>query len=299
MCFTGAILTAAILESKQLYGMNAENDEALKYLSNLAKPSSDWIMVSDNADVVIHKRTITSHMPPSYLNEADKAASRRHECVRGVGVIDAPPEFVFKTFRDNNKLMEFNSNIGAVKDLYDFPKSSGENEIETWTKVAWSKAVANIPFVKARDFYSIVSFSKFRKTGSYIIINRPAYLSKDESHSGCVRGSLLLSGNIIEPYGNQTRITQVIQINPGGSADSAAVAWLINKKQLHTYVFIKALDNVVRRDYLQFLNDSNGLLAENMVGTLRSIEDRLKKQFRGRVNQLERFFAVNKKGSRL
>ena len=224
----------------------SHDEEALQLLYRTSQRSNAWSPIPSE-DISLHKRRFEFETPPSYLSDIDKLAFRRHECVRGIGIVNAPPDAIFEAFRDNAKILEFNDNIQRIKDLYTFPVRVTQDSI-TLTKVSWSKASPkNIPFVKPREFYSIVSFTKFRN-GTYVIINRPAYLFGEPKDAQSVRGSLLLSGNIIEPYQNRTKITQVIHINPGGSADSAAIAWIINRRQLGSYIFIKSLERVVLAD---------------------------------------------------
>ena len=60
-----------------------------------------------------------------------------------------------------------------------------------------------------------------------MVVNRPAYLSSHRPSSAerCVRGTLLLAGNVNEALGPGTcRVTAVAHVNPGGAADSAALA---------------------------------------------------------------------------
>ena len=232
-----------VLDSSAEALLHSHNDEALHLLYRTSLQSHAWNALPSD-DIVLHKRRFESDTPPSFLSDADKLAFRRHECIRGIGIVNAPPEIIFEAFRDNAKILEFNSNIQGIRDIFAFPIRVTEDSA-TWTKVSWSKASPkNIPFVKSREFYSIVSFTKF-KNGTYVIVNRPAYPLGKSKDSQSVRGSLLLSGNIIEPYQNRTKITQIIHINPGGSADTAAIAWIINRRQLSSYVFIKSLEKVV------------------------------------------------------
>lgn len=235
-----------VLDAYSAALLPSHDEEALHLLYRASQRSNAWSPLPSD-DISLHKCRFEFDRPPSYLNDADRVAFRRHECVRGIGIINAPPEAIFEAFRDNAKILEFNDNIQGIQDLHTFPLRVTEDSV-TLTKVSWSKASPrNIPFVKPREFYSIVSFTKFRN-GTYVIINRPAYLLGKPKDSLSVRGSLLLSGNIIEPYQNRTKITQVIHINPGGSADSAAIAWIINRRQLSSYVFIKSLERVVLAD---------------------------------------------------
>jgi hypothetical protein len=83
--------------------------------------------------------------------------------------------------------------------------------------------------LKARDFLSVVSFFRF-DNGTNIILNRPAYHDDYPPSKEYVRATILLAGNIIEPYGrNQTKLTTIAHVNPGGGADTAVIAWMINK----------------------------------------------------------------------
>ena len=103
--------------------------------------------------------------------------------------------------------------------------------------------------MKARDFVSIVNYRKY-DNGTYIILNRPAYHPEYPPSNKFVRATVLLAGNIIEPYGidkKQTKVTQIAQINPGGGADTPAIAWMINKLcALGPPTFMKKLETTAK-----------------------------------------------------
>jgi hypothetical protein len=234
-----------MIQPEQATQLDRDNADAMSYLLELANSNKAWKACSSPSDSKIYKRY--ADYAPGYLSESDKLACRRHEIVRGEGIIDATPQDVFDVFRDNDSIMKLNNNCENLIDLHLFPSTTDFQGRIQWTKVAFSKATPkHLPFVKSREFYSLVTFNQFLNNGTYIIVNRPAYMSAESKITDSVLGSILLAGNIIEPFHNRTRITQIIHINPGGSADTPAVAWILNKKQLPSYVTIQSIEAVVK-----------------------------------------------------
>lgn len=237
----------ALLDPDKILTLDTDNDEALLFVQRLRSSQEGWTSLSDynGALLQIHKRSIDN--PPSYLSETDRQACRRHECIRAVGIVDASPRQVFELLQRNDKILEFNENCEKIRDLHRFPIRRSFIS-DSWSKIAWSKATPRaVPFVRSREFFSIVTFTRYIN-GTHVIINRPAYVQSGVAESSkCIRGSMLLAGNIIEPCGNRTRLTQILHINPGGTADTAAIAWIINSKQLRSYVYIRELESVLKR----------------------------------------------------
>ena len=58
------------------------------------------------------------------------------------------------------------------------------------------------------------------------------YIKYGKLYATClllVRATILLAGNILEPYGSDqmsTKLTQIAHVNPGGGADTPAIAWV-------------------------------------------------------------------------
>jgi len=82
---------------------------------------------------------------------------------------------------------------------------------------------------KPRDFCSFVHYVS-KSDGTRIVLNRPAYHSSYEPVGSHVRACVLLAGNIMEPLdgGRRTRYTQIAHVNPGGGADTKAIAFIVN-----------------------------------------------------------------------
>lgn len=268
---SSALSATRVLDIDQLKHIDAHTDEALDFMWSLHTSSSRWtsILGSSTSDAMKSTSIRSSlralerkhiEVPPTYLSDGDKQSSHRHECVKGVGVIDAAPIHVFKLLQHNDQVLALNENLDSIRDVFVFPKKSFA-DYEVVTKVSWSKATPKtsaIPFIKTREFYTIVSFFDFYN-GTYAIINRPAYVHA-LSPSSVVRGSMLLSCNIFESFGgNQTLITQLLQINPGGTADTPAIAWILNRQHLTSYVFIRKLAQFVE-----------GRKAESILASLKS-----------------------------
>jgi hypothetical protein len=103
--------------------------------------------------------------------------------------------------------------------------------------------------LKARDFCSIVHFTKFMN-GTAIIMNRPAYHPSYPTSNKYVRATILLAGNIIQPLdnGRKTLLTQIAHVNPGGGADTTAIAWMINQLcAVGPPTFMKKLEKACRK----------------------------------------------------
>eukprot|EP01041_Mallomonas_annulata_P003116 gene3116-6123_t len=202
--------------------LDEENKEALGILNGLMGDSTGWKFVSDNQNVIVEKRFLP---PGKFVDKKDAAKGSKHACVKASGIIDAPPESVFELFIDNSRVQEYNEHCTQMHDVMQFPKSS---DSKTWTKLTWACGPKYGPF-KPRDFCSVVHYIKY-SNGTSVILNRPAYDIKCAPTKDYVRATILLAANVIKPYGNgQTHITQIAHVNPGGGADTPAMAWIINK----------------------------------------------------------------------
>lgn len=214
------------------------NQEAYRILQSLHKSTlSKWTFVNKKEGVEVWKQFFQES--PSYLAAGDIIAGKKHAVVKSMGIINASPEDVFNLFLDNTRVREYNDHCVQVRDIEIIPQSghnNGDNNkgsnglVRSWSKVAWA-ASPTYGVLKARDFCSVVHYQK-HANGSFVILNRPAYFSKTPNSKNFVHATILLAGNIVEPYGpagNQTLLTQIAHINPGGISDTAAVAWIINK----------------------------------------------------------------------
>jgi hypothetical protein len=118
------------------------------------------------------------------------------------------------------------------------------------------------PF-KARDFLTVVNYNKY-DNGTYIILNRPAYVNNFKTNKKYVRATVLLAGNIIKPISDKkTHLTLIAHINPGGGADTRAAAWLINKLcAFGPPTFMKKLEAAANKKHVLVEinnNNNNGL----------------------------------------
>jgi hypothetical protein len=180
------------------------------------------VAVKDN--VIVERRFLPAG---SYVSREDAQKGGKHACVRTSGIIDCEPDKVFHLFVDNNLVPKYNEHVKQLKDIHQYPRSK---DSKVWTKITWSSGPSYGPF-KARDFVSVVNYQKF-DNGTYLILNRPAYHPAYPPNKNFVRATILLAGSMIQPYGSngkQTKFTQIAHINPGGGADTSAVAWMINK----------------------------------------------------------------------
>jgi len=225
--------------------LDKENDAASKILASILTSKSGWTHVNTKDGVTVEKRFLPAQ---DFVSVEDRKKGGKHACVKSSGIINSSPESVYELFCDNSRVNEYNEHCIKMIDVLQFGGGRGKggggkksNGVETWSKITWASGPKYGPF-KPRDFLSVVYFQKF-SNGTSIVLNRPAYQSKfatttksndDEEGGGAkyVRATILLAGNVIEPHGEhgeKTLLTQVAHINPGGGADTPAVAWIINK----------------------------------------------------------------------
>lgn len=210
--------------------LDADNLEAYDLVMDLQKSSgSGWkhVVTTPNGVTVERRKMPTG----SYTIPSDAAAGAKHAGVKTTGVIKAPPMKVFNLFINNDRVGEYNEHIVKVLDVDGVvpTKKTEAKSPKQWTKLAWSSSPKYGP-LKARDFLSVVHFHK-RDDGSYVIINRPGYLSSYPVMKKFTRATVLLAGNVIEPHPDRSDwsvVTQIAHVNPGGLADSKLVAKMIN-----------------------------------------------------------------------
>ena len=220
------------------------NKEAAAMLSELFSATSGWDYVNIKDGVKVEKRTLPAG---SFVDASDAEKGSKHACVKSTGIIKAPLEAVFELFTDNTRVSEYNEHCKVIKDVHQFPKlirspfagnmgGSGDSgggvdgNSGGSTKITWASSPKYGPF-KARDFVSVVNYRRF-KNGTAVILNRPAYHPKYPPSKNFVRATVLLAGNVLEPHGpdgQHCKVTQIAHVNPGGGADTAAMAWVINK----------------------------------------------------------------------
>jgi START domain len=240
----------SLLDKVQHANIDSDTSESVNLMWRMKAEGAvhGWTPIDDGTSpVAMHRRSVSNH--PSYLHGRDKESSSRHDMVRAVGILDAPPAHIFKLIKDNSFILQCNENIVSIRDLHYFPhKYRFSYDIQTKVAVSIVRPKNTIlGLIVPREFHTIVSFIRFMN-GTYAVLNRPAYILKEDSSSSSmvVKGSMLFSCNLLEPYGvNQTRLTQYLQINPGGAADTAAVAWILNRKHLSTYAYIKQIERAI------------------------------------------------------
>lgn len=210
--------------------LDEDNQEAYDLVMDLQRSTgSGWKhVVTTKSGVTVERRKMPTG---SYTIASDAAAGAKHAGVKTTGVIKAPPEKIFKLFINNDRVREYNEHIVQVVDvdgIVPVQKTEAKSP-KQWTKLAWSSSPKYGP-LKARDFLSVVHFHK-REDGSFVIINRPGYLSFYPVVKRFARATVLLAGNVIEPHPSNPEwscVTQIAHVNPGGLADSKVIAKMIN-----------------------------------------------------------------------
>jgi hypothetical protein len=239
-------------EVEFLQRIDDDNQEALKMLESLEKDDSNWEFVAERQGIQVFKRFIRAG---PFVKKSDLLKGQKHACVKSVGILNANADKIFELFLTNDRVHEYNDHCVEVQDLQLLPTTSQKpNIIQQFCKVAWARSPIYGVF-KPRDFISVVYCEK-RNDGSYIIMNRPAYVQsppmqppmqpplhttssakrknakKDdiEKTSKYVRATILLGGNILQPINTkQTKVTMIAHVNPGGGGDTQTAAWFINK----------------------------------------------------------------------
>lgn len=200
-----------------------QNKQALSILCNLFNSTKGWKTVVNKGGVSVERKFLAAG---PFVSKRDAQKGSKHACVRSSGIIDCHPDKLFYLFQANHLVPQYNEHVKEMKDLLHYPSSNSHS----WTKISWSSGPAYGPF-KARDFVSVVNYQKF-SNGTYLILNRPAYHPKFPPTAKYVRATILLAGSMLQPHGvngQQTLFTQIAHVNPGGGADTPAVAWMINK----------------------------------------------------------------------
>lgn len=241
-------------DSKFWSSFDEDNTNAFGLLMSLDSIRDGWSFVSEKLGVIVEKKLLDAG---SFVDKEDAKKGSKHACVKSSAVLDASPESIFNLFADNLRVKEYNEHCAGITDVKVLhPKnyehddhSSGVSTAEsvskvqnghlndlsdalkhTWSKISHAVTPTYNPF-KSRDFLSVVHYQKYAN-GTSVILNRPAYLSSHRPTDAHVRATVLLAGNIIRPHGefrNQTHLTLIAQVNPGGGADTPAAAWLLNK----------------------------------------------------------------------
>jgi hypothetical protein len=111
--------------------IDEENKEAFDILTQIISLNDGWQHVATNGGVSVERRTLPAGR---FVDPVDAAKGSKHACVKSIGLIDAPPEAVFRLFLDNSRVKEYNEHCVLVKDVIYCPKSSDKS----WSKITWA-----------------------------------------------------------------------------------------------------------------------------------------------------------------
>jgi hypothetical protein len=216
-------------DSHFLSNVEKDNKDALYTLYCLVNSTDGWYNIGTKKGVTVERRYLTPS--GSFVSKADASKGCKHACVKSTAILDVSPDHVFNLLADSKRAREYNDHIKTNHDVIYLPRQSNYNNVSShWTKCTWAATAKNGVF-KPRDFLTVAHFTRY-DNGTSIMLNRPAYLKSHPPTDKYVRATVLLAGNIIRPhglYGNQTHLTMLAQINPGGISDTPAAAWIINK----------------------------------------------------------------------
>ena len=125
------------------------------------------------------------------------------------------------------------------------------------------------------------------------MLNRPGYLKSHPPTEKYVRATVLLAGNIIRPhglYGNQTHLTMLAQINPGGISDTPAAAWVINKLCASgPPSFIRQLEHAAQKTKLSISNSKRSRLSSSSSLISTTLNNIFHSNFQQSNNQFRKF----------
>lgn len=221
--------------------LDSDNKAALKMLDQLYHSSSGWSFITKKLGVTVLRAFIG---PGPFVDQEDALKGSKHACIKSYGIIKAPARKIVDLFLNSSRVQEYNEFCAEFRDIMTLPSPSKA----TLTKISYAISPSYGPF-KSRDFCSVVHCEK-RPGGTYVIMNRPAYISPCPPTAAHVRGKILLAGNYIEPVDATTsKVTLIAQVNPGGGVDSSAGAWIVNR--LSTWGppgFLQKLERAAQRE---------------------------------------------------
>jgi len=219
----------------------------------------------------------------------DISKGSKHACIKSTAILDISPDHVFNMFINYKQAKLYNDHIDLIKDVMYFHNTSKHN----WTKCTWV-TTPKYGIFKPRDLLSIVNFIKY-DNGTSIILNRPAYLNSYPATDKYVRATVLLAGNIIQPYGlhgNQTHLTMLAQINPGGISDTPAAAWIINKLCASgPPTFIRKLEHAAQKTKTSIsTSKKNRALVVEVLSLTNTFNNKFQSTLQRNNLQLQKFF---------
>ncbi|CBJ33383.1 conserved unknown protein [Ectocarpus siliculosus] len=158
-------------------------------------------------------------------------------CIRAWCSMDVPAEAIAEMMESSERVKEYNKWFLEGRDL----ELLDEN-----TKVVWASSPSPLPFVKPRDFVTVVHVRRL-EDGSIIVVNRGYKHPEAPPSTEYVRGEVILAANVIRPDPkdrNRTQFTLLTQVDPGGIAP----AWIVNKISAHDPVdFLERVETAAGR----------------------------------------------------
>eukprot|EP00903_Cladosiphon_okamuranus_P022209 g20424.t1 len=139
-------------------------------------------------------------------------------CIRAWCTMDVPAEAIVELFESSERVKEYNKWFLEGRDL---------ELLDDDTMVVWASSPAPLPFVKPRDFVTVVNVRRL-EDGSIVVVNRGYRHPAAPPSSDYVRGEVILAANVIKPDSKnryKTHFTMLTQVDPGGIAP----AWIVNK----------------------------------------------------------------------
>jgi len=267
--------------------IDKHNKEALRTLLDLIHSNNDddWMNIITNQGVTVERRYLTPS--GSFVSNEDASKGSKHACVKSTAILDVSPDHVFNMFIDYQKAKSYNEHIDLIHDVLHFPKTSKQN----WSKCTWV-STPKYGIFKPRDLLSIVNYIRY-DNGTSIILNRPGYLKSHPPTDKYVRATVLLAGNIIRPhglYGNQTHLTMLAQINPGGISDTPAAAWIINKLCASgPPSFIRQLEHAAQKTKLSISTSKRSRLLSSSSLISTTLNNIFHSNFQQSNNQFRKF----------
>ena len=155
---------------------------------------------------------------------SDKMNTTLEPTIRSEAIMDASPREVFELFQDNSRVHEYNDNCVKLQDI---------EMIDENTKINWC-ATANFGPFKARDFVTLVHFSRDNTNGGFFSVaahvDHPALPPAD----GYVRSKIQLNATFMHPVKgkpNKTRFIQITRVGDlGAIVDGNAMARKITQQ---------------------------------------------------------------------
>jgi len=271
-----------------LSNIDKDNIDALHKLYYLLNSNDGWYNIGTKKGVKVERRYLIPS--GSFISNVDVSKGSKHACIKSTAILDISPDHVFNLLADSKRAREYNDHININRDVIYLPRLSNSTN---WTKCTWA-ATGKIGIFKARDFLTVAHFTRY-DNGTSIMLNRPAYLNSYPATDKYVRATVLLAGNIIQPYGlhgNQTHLTMLAQINPGGISDTPAAAWIINKLCASgPPTFIRKLEHAAQKTKTSIsTSKKNRALVVEVLSLTNTFNNKFQSTLQRNNLQLQKFF---------